>query len=225
MSTATMARSDADIQRDVLAELAWDARVRASDVGVSVKSGIVTLTGWVDRYAKKWAAERTAHRIRGTRAVANDIGVRLAGDAERTDSEIATAASRALEWDAFVPVERLEVTVANGWLTLRGEVEQGHQKRAAERAVRRLTGVRGVTNLIAVRPVTEISAEEIRRDIRTALGRTVDVDVDLIDIDVDGATVVLTGEVRSWLEREEVERVAWTASGVADVETRLGLAT
>ncbi|GIG85951.1 BON domain-containing protein [Plantactinospora endophytica] len=225
MSTATMARSDADIQRDVLAELAWDARVRASEVGVSVKSGIVTLTGWVDCYAKKWAAERIAHRIRGNRAVANDIEVRLAGTAERTDTDIATAAGRALEWDSFVPVERIQVTAANGWLTLRGEVDRGYQKRAAERAVRRLTGVRGVTNLVAVRPTGDLSEQDIERDIRAALARRVDVEADLIEIDVDGGTVVLTGEVRSWLEREEAERVAWAAPGVGDVEIRLVLAT
>ncbi|MDW5330476.1 BON domain-containing protein [Plantactinospora sp. KLBMP9567] len=225
MSTATMARSDIDIQRDVLAELAWDARVRASEVGVSVSSGIVTLTGWVDSYAKKWAAERIAHRIRGNRAVANDIEVRLPGTAERTDTDIATAASRALEWDAFVPVDRIQVTAANGWLTLRGEVERGYQKRAAERAVRRLTGVRGVTNLIAVAPAGDLSEEDLKRDIRSALARRIDIDAVLIEIDVDEGTVVLTGEVRSWLEREEAERVAWAAPGVGEVEMRLRLAT
>ncbi|MGX7670117.1 BON domain-containing protein [Plantactinospora sp. DSM 117369] len=225
MSTATMARSDTDIQRDVLAELAWDARVRASEVGVSVSSGIVTLTGWVDSYAKKWAAERIAHRIRGNRAVANDIEVRLPGTAERTDTDIATAASRALEWDAFVPVDRIQVTAANGWLTLRGEVERGYQKRAAERAVRRLTGVRGVTNLIAVAPAGDLNEEDLKRDIRSALARRIDIDADLIEIDVDEGTVVLTGEVRSWLEREEAERVAWAAPGVGEVEMRLRLAT
>ncbi|AVT36890.1 BON domain-containing protein [Plantactinospora sp. BB1] len=225
MSTATMARSDTDIQRDVLAELAWDARVRASEVGVSVSSGIVTLTGWVDSYAKKWAAERIAHRIRGNRAVANDIEVRLSGTAERTDTDIATAASRALEWDAFVPVGRIQVTAANGWLTLRGEVERGYQKRAAERAVRRLTGVRGVTNLIAVQPTGDLSEQDVKRDIRTALARRIDIGADLIEIDVDEGTVVLTGEVRSWLEREEAERVAWAAPGVGEVEMRLRLAT
>ncbi|MEN3613934.1 BON domain-containing protein [Plantactinospora sp. ZYX-F-223] len=225
MSTATMARSDTDIQRDVLAELAWDARVRASEVGVSVSSGIVTLTGWVDSYAKKWAAERIAHRIRGNRAVANDIEVRLPGTAERTDTDIATAASRALEWDAFVPVDRIQVTAANGWLTLRGEVERGYQKRAAERAVRRLTGVRGVTNLIAVAPAGDLNEEDLKRDLRSALARRIDIDADLIEIDVDEGTVVLTGEVRSWLEREEAERVAWAAPGVGEVEMRLRLAT
>ncbi|GAB3969971.1 BON domain-containing protein [Plantactinospora veratri] len=225
MSTATMARSDTDIQRDVLAELAWDARVRASEVGVSVSSGIVTLTGWVDSYAKKWAAERIAHRIRGNRAVANDIEVRLSGAAERTDTDIATAAGRALEWDAFVPVDRIQVTAANGWLTLRGEVERGYQKRAAERAVRRLTGVRGVTNLVAVRPTGDLSEQDVKRDIRTALARRIDIDAGLIEVDVDEGTVVLTGEVRSWLEREEAERVAWAAPGVGEVEIRLRLAT
>lgn len=225
MSTATMARDDVEIQRDVLAELDWDARVRASEIGVSVTSGIATLTGWVDSYARKWAAERTAHRIRGVRAVANDIAVRLPGDAERTDPDIATAASRALEWDEFVPVDQLQVTVANGWLTLRGEVERGYQRRAAERSVRRLRGVRGVTNLIAVRPDGEVSAEKIRQDIRDALIRTVRADVELIDIDVDGATVVLGGEVPSWLDREQAERIAWAAPGVGDVEIRLRLAT
>ncbi|MFY1690095.1 BON domain-containing protein [Plantactinospora sp. WMMB782] len=225
MSTATMARSDTDIQRDVLAELAWDARVRASEVGVSVTGGIVTLTGWVDSYAKKWAAERIAHRVRGNRAVANDIEVRLPGTAERTDTDIATAASRALEWDAFVPVDRIQVTAGNGWLTLRGEVERGYQKRAAERALRRLTGVRGVTNLITVTPAGDLSEEDLKRDIRVALARRIDVDADLIEIDVAGATVVLSGEVRSWLAREEAERVAWAAPGVGEVELRLRLTT
>ncbi|MFY1668365.1 BON domain-containing protein [Plantactinospora sp. WMMB334] len=224
MSTATMARSDADIQGDVLAELAWDARLRASEVGVSVTSGIVTLTGQVDSYARKWAAERAAHRVRGNRAVANDIEVRLPGAAERTDTDIATAASRALEWDAFVPVDRIETTAANGWLTLRGEVEWGFQKRAAERALRRLTGVRGVTNLITVQPTGDLGEEEIERDIRIALARRVDLDAGTIEIDVDGGTVVLAGEVRSWLEREEADRIAWAAPGVTDVEIRLSIA-
>ncbi|ROT32274.1 BON domain-containing protein [Micromonospora sp. HM5-17] len=224
MSTgASMARSDADIQRDVLAELSWDARVQASEIGVSVAGGIATLTGWVDSYAKKWAAERIAHRVRGIRAVANDLTVRLPGDAARTDADIATAASRALEWDSFVPMERLEVTVANGWLTLRGEVEQGFQKRAAERAVRRLTGVRGVTNLIAVRPPAPVSAADLERNIRDALRRRRDIDAELIDVDVAGGAVVLSGEVRSWLERDEAERIAWAAPGVGDVEVRLSL--
>ncbi|MGI5214554.1 BON domain-containing protein [Plantactinospora sp. CA-290183] len=225
MSTTTMVRSDVDIQRDLLAELEWEARVESGGIGVSVRSGIATLTGRVDSYAEKWAAERTAHRIRGVRALANDIEVRLPGAHERADPDIATAASRALEWDAFVPTDQVQVTVANGWVTLRGEVERGFERRAAERDVRRLTGVRGVTNLVAVRPVDGISPDEVRRDIRSALARTADVDAELIHVDVQGRTVVLSGEVRSWIERDGAERAAWGAPGVCEVEVRLTLAS
>jgi osmotically-inducible protein OsmY len=225
MTTGTLARDDEEIQRDVLEELGWDARLQPNEVGVTVKDGVVTLTGSVDSYAKKWAAERTAHRLRGVRAVANDIEVRLPGSAARTDPDIAMAATRALEWDAFVPVEKLDVTVSNGWVMLRGEVEWGYQRRAAERAVRRLSGVRGVTNLIAVRPGDRPDPEEVKRDIRDALVRTIEADLDQIIIDVDGETVILTGTVRSWMEKEAAERAAWSAPGVTAVDDRLSLAT
>ncbi len=224
MTTASLVRSDAEIQRDVLAELAWDARVQPNEIAVAVKSGIVTLIGWVDSYAKKWAAERTAHRLRGVRAVANDIEVRLPASAERADPDLAMAASRALEWDTFVPTRQLDVTVANGWVMLRGEVAQGYQKRAAERAVRRLSGVRGVTNLIAVRPVDRTAPEELKRTIRAALLRTIEIDEDQLIVDVAGDTVILAGTVRSWMEREEAQRVAWSAPGVGAVDDRLTVA-
>src|SRR5258705_7607582 len=122
MTASTMVRTDEQIQGDVIAELKWDARIAPNEIGVMVTNGVVTLTGWVDSYAKKWAAERAAHRVRGVVAVANDIEVRLPSSAERTDADIAAAATRALEWDALVPVETLEVTVSRGWVTLRGEV-------------------------------------------------------------------------------------------------------
>ena len=224
MSTATMTRGDEKIQREVLDELRWDARVQPNEVGVAVKSGIVTLTGWVDSYAKKWAAERSAHRLRGVRAVANDIEVRLTGTAERTDSDIATVASRALDWDEFVPVEKLDVTVANGWVMLRGEVEWEYQKRAAEWAVRRMSGVRGVTNLIAVRPRTRPSPEELKSDIRLALVRNRETDANRITVAAEGDVVILSGDVRSWMEREEAERIAWSAPGVAAVANRITVA-
>ncbi|HEY0700576.1 MAG TPA: BON domain-containing protein [Micromonospora sp.] len=223
MTTATT-RDDQKIQREVLEELRWDARIRPAEVGVAVHDGVVTLTGWVDSYARKWAAEQAAHRLRGVRAVANDIEVRLPGIAERTDGDIALAAGRALEWDAFVPDEGIEVTVANGWLMLRGAVEWAYQKRAAERAARRLTGVRGVTNLIVVRPSTLPSPERLRQDIRDALVRGIVGDVDRIVVDIQGDTVVLAGTVRSWMEREEAERVAWSAPGINAVDDRLSVA-
>lgn len=224
MSTATMTRKDEKTQREVLDELRWDARVQPNEIGVAVKGGIVTLTGWVDSYAKKWAAERTAHRLRGVRAVANDIEVRLTGTAERTDSDIATAATRALDWDEFVPVENLDVTVANGWIMLRGEVEWEYQKRAAERALRRMAGVRGVTNLIAVRPRTRPSSEQLRGDIRLALVRNGETDANRITVAVQDDVVILSGDVRSWMEREEAERIAWSAPGVAAVANRITVA-
>src|SRR6266850_8420841 len=143
MATAvsrTGAHTDAEIQRDVLSELAWEPRVAPNEIGVLVKDGIVTLTGWVDSFQKKWAAEEAAHRVRGVVAVANDIEVRLPVSSERTDAEIAEAVVRALEWDAFVPLDKIKVTVSKGWVTLEGEVEWQYQKQDAERVVRRLTG-------------------------------------------------------------------------------------
>ncbi|GAB3812477.1 BON domain-containing protein [Micromonospora zhanjiangensis] len=223
MATQTITRSDREIQRDVLEELNWEPRIQPNEIGVTVQEGVVTLTGWVDNYAKKWAAERAAHRLRRVRAVANDIEVRLPTSASRTDADIATAATRALEWDAFVPVDKLEVTVANGWVTLRGEVEWEYQRRAAERSVRRLTGVHGVTNGVIVRPAVAPAPEELKHRITGALTRTVAADAERITIDVLGDRVVLAGTVSSWLEREEAERVAWSAPGIGAVDNHIAV--
>lgn len=221
MTSATITRTDEEIQRDVLDELDWEPRVQPHEIGVTVQEGVVTLTGWVDNYAKKWAAERSAHRINRVRAVANDIEVRLPTSDERTDADVATAAARALEWDAFVPVGNLDVTVSNGWVVLRGEVEWEYQKRAAERSVRRLTSVRGVTNGITVRPPSQPSPDELEQRISSALVRSVETDAERINIEVAGDLVLLTGVVRSWLEREEAERVAWSAPGVTAVDNHI----
>ncbi|MET7746988.1 BON domain-containing protein [Micromonospora sp. NPDC005367] len=219
MSTAAAAREDQRIQQDVLAELAWDAEVQPNEIGVSVEQGVVNLTGWVDSSARRWAATRCAQRVRGVRAVADDIEVRLPGSPGATDAEIAIAASRALEWDSFVPAERLDVTVANGWVMLRGEVEFGWQRRSAERELRRLRGVRGVTNLIEVRPPAPTDTDQMLRDVRRALGRALG--TRQVSVAVDGDTLVLSGVVRSWWERDQAERVAWSAPGVREVETQL----
>src|SRR5258705_9834893 len=160
MGTASPTRTDGQIQRDVLDELNWDARVQPNEIGVAVKDGIVTLIGWVDSYTKKWAAEDAAKRVRGVKAVANDIEVRLPFESERTDADLAAAALHALEWDAFVPVDTVEVTVSKGWVTLHGEVEWAFEKEDAERVVRRLAGARGVLNVITVKPhVRPLSSE------------------------------------------------------------------
>src|SRR3981189_3318487 len=133
MATAAVIRTDDQIQLDVLDELTWDARVQPNEIGVAVKDGVVTLTGTVDSYTKRWAAEEAAHRVRGVKAVANDIEVRISRDAERTDADIAAAAVRALEWDAFISVEKLDVTVSKAWVTLKGDVEWQYQRYDAER--------------------------------------------------------------------------------------------
>src|SRR5260370_15433952 len=144
-----LTRTDEEIQMDVLPELKWEPQVRPNEIGVSVKDGIVTLTGWVDSYLKKWAAEEAAHRVRGVKAVVNDIEVKLAS--ERTDADFAEAAIRALEWDASVPTDKLEITVSKGWVTLKGEVEWQFQKQDAQRVVTPFTCLTGPPNFITIK--------------------------------------------------------------------------
>ena len=217
MATATLIHTDEEIQKDVLAELKWDAQVQPNEIGVSVKDGVVTLTGWVDSYLKKWAAEDAAHRVGGVKAVANDIEVKLFS--ERTDADIAEAAIRALQWDASVPADKIQVTVSKGWVTLKGEVNWNFEKQDAERVVRRLTGVKGVSNLITVKPSTTPS--ELKKRIEDALVRNAKVDANKITVEVQGSKAILKGAVRAWVEKEEAERVAWLAPGVTSVENRI----
>jgi osmotically-inducible protein OsmY len=219
VAAATETRTDAQIQQDVLAELKWEPRLAPNEVGVIVKDGIVTLTGWVDSYTKRWAAEDAAHRVKGVKAVANDIEVRLSTADEKTDQDIAKAVVRALEWDAFVPVDKLDVTVSKAWVTLKGELEWQYQKQDAERVVRRIQGVKGVSNLIVVRP--KATPQDLKKKIEDALVRSAELDAQRIQVDVDGSKVILKGTVRSWAEREEAERQAWSAPGVTAVDNRI----
>jgi osmotically-inducible protein OsmY len=221
MTGPTIPDADERIQRDVLKELKWDARVQPNEVGVAVQDGIVSLTGWVDSYSKKGAAERAAQRVRGVLAVVDDLAVQLPLSAERTDPEVAAAVRQALEWDAFVPAGKLDVTVSGGWVTLQGEVEWQHEKRAAERTVRRLSSVRGVSNQIAVQAQRQPPPDELKLNLEDALIRNAETDAERVHIDVDGDRVILAGTVRAWAEKDEAERIVWSAPGVCTVENRI----
>lgn len=224
MAIATISRTDQDIQSAVLDELTWEPRVQPHEIGVTVDEGVVTLTGRVDSYAKKWAAERATHRVVGVRAVANDVTVHLPGSSERADPDLAAAAGHALEWDAFVPVEKLQVTVSAGWVTLHGEVEWEYQRRAAERSVGRLTGVRGVSNGITVRPAAPPDGQNIADRIVDALARAGATEAERITVRVHGDTAVLAGLVHSMPERAEVEQVVWSAPGIREVQNHIAVA-
>ena len=219
MTTATLTHTDQEIQADVMAELRWDPSVPANEIGVVVKDGVVTLTGTVDTYMKKWRAEEVAHHVNGVIAVANEIQVRSIG--ERTDSDIAAAAVHALSWNSMIPQGKIHVTVDKGWITLKGEVEWQFQRQEAERAVRGLFGVKGVSNLITVKPAATPS--DLKKKIQDALVRNAQLDAAGITVEVEGTKAILRGKVRSWAEREEAERVAWLAPGITSVDNQISI--
>jgi osmotically-inducible protein OsmY len=212
-------RSDSEVERDVRDELKWDPDLNADDIAVSVKNGVVTLAGFVPSYADKFEAEAAAKRVAGVHAVANDLEVRLPAIDERPDPDIARDAVAALKAELPISHDRIKVIVKDGWMTLEGAVEWQYQKTTAENAVRRVKGVKGVTNVIAVKPKVEPS--ELKRKIMEAFKRNAEVDANRITVEASGSEVILKGTVRSWIEREEAERVAWSAPGITKVEDRI----
>ena len=213
-------RTDEQIQTDVLEELQWDTRVRPNEIGIAVKDGIVTLTSWVDSYLKKIAAQEAAHRVRGVKAVVNDIEVHLPSSAERTDADLVAAVLNALKWDAAIPAGKVDVTVSQGWVTLKGEVDHGFQKRDALRAICRLSGVKGITNLMLVKP--RVLPTDLKQQIERALLRNAQTDARTITVEMEGSRVILRGTVRSYAEKQAAEDTAcWSAPGVTEVDNRI----
>src|SRR5712672_1368042 len=212
-------RSDSEIERDVKEELKWNPDLDADDIAISVKKGVVTLAGFTRSYTDKFEAEAAAKRVAGVVAVANDIEVRIPSVDERPDPEIARDAVAAVKSQLPVSSEHIKVVVKNGWVTLEGQVEWQYQRSTAETAVRRIKGVKGVSNLIQIKPRAEPA--EIKNKIMDAFKRNAEVDANRIQIEANGSEVILKGTVRSWFEREEAERVAWSAPGVTKVEDRI----
>ncbi|MDO8631959.1 MAG: BON domain-containing protein [Phycisphaerales bacterium] len=212
---------DRDLQQHVQDALDWEPSIDPMDIGVSAENGVVTLRGDVKSYWEKATAERVALRVYGVKAVANDVNVRLGDAKKRTDTEIAQAAVSALLWNTVVPDEKVTVSVSDGWVTLKGQVNWEYQRAAAAAAVRDLTGVRGVTNAIAVKP--HVNAVDVKSKIEGALTRSAEVDARRINVAVTDGKVILSGNVHSWFERDEARRAAWAAPGVKDVDDRIAV--
>jgi osmotically-inducible protein OsmY len=211
-----------NLQHRVQEELEWEQSLDASHIGVAAtQPGVVTLTGMVAAYAEKVTAERAAKRVAGVRAVANDIEVRPVGSMKRTDTDLAQAVLRALEWDIAVPHEKIKARVEEAWVTLEGEVALQFQRAAAENSVRRLRGVRGVTNQIRLQIAPSVQPAEVKNRIEASLRRSAEIDAGRIQVDAKDSTIILRGRVRTWAEREEAERAAWGAPGVLAVKDEL----
>ena len=214
-------KEDSQLRRDVEAELEWDPRIDAREIGVAAKHGVVTLTGHVASYASRWAAESAVGKVAGVKAIANEIEVRLGQEGERSDTELAGAALDALRGNVSVPMHNLKVVVRDGWLTLEGTVDAGYQREIAENCVSYLRGVRGVSNLLAVKQFTTVP--DVQTKIEAAFRRHAQIDAQRIYVATVNGTVTLSGEVPTWQERREAESAAWAAPGVIRVENTIAV--
>lgn len=212
-------RSDSDIKQDVEFELRWTPNFDPTDIGVAVKNGVVTLTGFVRSYLEKFEAEKAVKRVSGVVGVANDLEVRIPSGEERPDPEIARDAVAAIKNWLPLSWESIKVIVNSAWVKLEGTVEWNYQRESAEKAVRQVRGVKGVTNLITLKP--QVAPSEIKQKIEQAFRRSAEVDANRITVEANGSEIILKGTVRSWAERQEAERAAWAAPGVTKVENRI----
>ncbi len=215
-------KSDTQLQRDVLEELKWEPSITEKEIGVAVKDGVVTLNGYVNSYVEKYNAERTASTVNGVKAVADELKVKLPDSHERTDTELAHAVVNALKWDIEVPDDRIKATVENGWVELKGDLEWQYQKWAAQAAIRNLTGVKGVSNMLRVKP-KKVSTFEVGVKIKDALRRHAELDAEKITIEAKDGLVTLKGTVTSFTERRDAEAAAWRAPGVTRVDDLLAV--
>lgn len=214
-------KTDSELQRDVVAELRWEPRLREEEIGITVRNGVVTLTGFVPDYAQRRVAAKAAARVAGVRAVAQELVVKVPETNHRSDTELAHQVVNALAWDIEVPNQKVKAKVEDGWVTLEGEVDWQYQRNSAERAVRYLVGVKGVTNLVTIVP--HASSHDVVQHIKDALHRSVEADFKKIEVSATNGRVTLRGTVRSWPERADVERAVWSASGVREVDDRLAV--
>jgi VCBS repeat-containing protein len=216
---AIVDKSDTEIKTDVLAELQFEPSVKVTDIGVLVQEGVVTLNGFATSYGEKWNAVRAAKRVAGVRAVADDIIIKMMDSQFRSDGDIALAVANRMDWSTVVPKGAIEVSVRDGQVTLEGQLEWWYQKDSAEKALQHLAGVKGLTNLITLKPAQV--ASDTTTTIYTAFERNFLLDARKIQVEATGNKVVLRGTVRNNDEREEAERVAWSAPGVCSVDNQI----